>query len=188
MIKGWCGIMKKLSKLSALVISVIVFSFIGWLFEVLLFLIAYGGYYDRGFLYLPFCPIYGFTLLVVFLLFGTPSEGGLILSGIGKGSLRYILYFLLSSFFATIVELAVGWSVEFIKGRVLWDYTAYNLSIGKYACIEVSIVWGILICFASIAFKKLYEAILMLPKRISIAISSFGIVALLTDFIINMLA
>ena len=50
-------------------------SFIGWLFETILCTVQSGRFCDRGFLTLPFCPIYGTPVCILFLVFGKPSNG-----------------------------------------------------------------------------------------------------------------
>ena len=96
--------MERAGKYNSLLLSTLVFSFIGWLFESILFRITYGSWYDRGFLTLPFCPIYGFTLLIIYLLFGTINGGGILFNKVKKGSFRTILYFLVS-FVSSLVNV-----------------------------------------------------------------------------------
>ncbi len=177
--------MRKLKGLSSLALVTLLFSFVGWLFEVLLFRLAYGNWYDRGFLTLPFCPIYGFTLLLIYLLLGTPLRGGLLFNRIEKGRVRIFIFFIFSAIIATISELVVGWTVEHFCGRVLWDYSGYALALGRYACIEVSIIWGVLISFTTIVFHKLYILInnLQLWLITSLAVVSWG--SILIDFVLN---
>ena len=65
------GRMLRLSMAECTIIFAAV-SFLGWCFEKVGRLIVYGGIGDRGFLSLPVCPIYGYTVLLVFFLAGTP--------------------------------------------------------------------------------------------------------------------
>ena len=47
----------------------LIYSFIGWMMEVILTLIREKKFVDRGFLLGPYCPIYGYgMLLIIFLL------------------------------------------------------------------------------------------------------------------------
>ena len=47
----------------------LIYSFIGWCMEVIVSLIEKRRFVDRGFLLGPYCPIYGFgMLLIIFLL------------------------------------------------------------------------------------------------------------------------
>ena len=53
------------------------FSFYGWLLETAHFAIRWGKLTDRGFLCLPLCPIYGFSMLAAGLALGSPRKGTL---------------------------------------------------------------------------------------------------------------
>ena len=68
-------LLAKKSEASSLALLFFFISFAGWCGETLLFLIRFGQLRDRGFLTLPFCTIYGSSVLGVGLLLGTP-EGG----------------------------------------------------------------------------------------------------------------
>jgi len=50
-------------------------SFWGWAVETVFFLLCYGQLYDRGFMTLPFCTIYGCSFLLLYFLVGIPDEG-----------------------------------------------------------------------------------------------------------------
>ena len=46
----------------------VLFSIIGWLYEVLLELFIYNnGFVNRGFLFGPYCPVYGFGAIIFIL-------------------------------------------------------------------------------------------------------------------------
>ena len=51
-----------------------VLAFLGWLWETALMFALTGEYYDRGFMTLPFCPIYATGILGAYFLLGTPKE------------------------------------------------------------------------------------------------------------------
>lgn len=178
--------MGRAGRLYASLLSTLIFSFFGWIFESILFRLAYGSWYDRGFLTLPFCPIYGFTLLSIYILFGTTSKGGILLSKIKKGSFRKILYFLLAVSTSLVSEYLVGNITEKYTGRVLWDYTMYPWALDRYICLEVGIAWGVLICFATYLFDYLTNRFYKIPKRwlIAINIASWGIISI--DFVVNL--
>lgn len=44
-------------------------AFIGWCYEIVCVCLIYGQYYDRGILHLPICPIYGFGMLILYMIF-----------------------------------------------------------------------------------------------------------------------
>lgn len=122
-------------------------SFGGWAFETLLMRIIYGGFYDRGFMTLPFCPIYGVSLLTMYFLAGTPDEGRGILQNVQGKAARYLLYVLIAFLVPSIAELIVGLFFDKGFGVWLWDYSHQPLNLWGYVCLPVSVAWAMLIFF-----------------------------------------
>ena len=52
----------------------IIYSFLGWLMEVICKFIQYKRFVNRGFLIGPICPIYGYGVLGILLLIGTDTK------------------------------------------------------------------------------------------------------------------
>lgn len=124
-------------------------SFIGWSWETLYFYVVHDGYYDRGFLSLPWCPIYGTTIIVLYLLLGTPSNPSRLLSKIKNKFLLYGAYFFLAGLIPTIFEICVGIFFEKVYGEVLWTYYGMPLTfVNDYICLPISIGWGFAITLA----------------------------------------
>jgi uncharacterized membrane protein len=107
-------------------LSIIFFvvSFIGWAFETGVCFVQSGEFYDRGFLLLPFCPVYGAPVCLIYLLFGRPSDGffyrlierkkqklGRQVCVLDK-ILSIFAYFLTAMAIATLGELIVGLILE----------------------------------------------------------------------------
>lgn len=116
-------------------------SFLGWLVETVFFLICYGKYYDRGFMTLPFCTIYGFSFLLLWFLIGEP--GGT--KGRVKRGSSPLRYFLLCALIPTALELLTGWFFQRSFGLRLWSYENYRFHFRGYICLEYALLWGILI-------------------------------------------
>ena len=87
----------------------VVRSFLGWLWETI-FSFFLRSPNDRGFLLLPVCPIYGFALILVYLLFGTPADMRLLGHPVfrSKPVLRYLSYFLAAALLSTAIELVTA--------------------------------------------------------------------------------
>lgn len=136
---------------------------IGWTFETVSCYIQFGFLLERGFLNLPLCPIYGFLLIGMYLLFGTPVEGGMILKRCGKGIKRLIAYYFLSGFLACSAELATGLFFENVYGVVLWDYSWHCFDFMKYISLEMGLVWGLL---ATVIMGLLFPLLLKLIHKI----------------------
>ena len=58
-----------LEKVKKIMIYFICFSFIGWIYEVAIFIIEDHIFVNRGVLYGPWLPVYGFGGSIIFLLF-----------------------------------------------------------------------------------------------------------------------
>jgi len=60
---------KKLNKFQIYTLYLFIFSILGWCMETLYAFILSGHFVNRGFLYGPLCPIYGFgaLILIIFL-------------------------------------------------------------------------------------------------------------------------
>ena len=83
----------------------LVYSFGGWVVEVIFHAVALGKVINRGFLNGPVCPVYGFGVLSVFALLNTIQSGGHQMS---EGMI-FVFGFVL----ATAVELIAGWLLDF---------------------------------------------------------------------------
>lgn len=131
-------------------------SFLGWLSETFFCALAEGGYSDRGFLSLPFCPIYGVTVLAAYFLLGTPAAGGILLKRVKKKKVRLPLFFLLAVLLPTAAELGTGVFFRKVYHRRLWNYGAYPFSYKGYICLPFSLAWGILLTlFLWLGFDRL---------------------------------
>ena len=84
----------KRKQIQTLFLTGLILSFIGWVWETIFSFILHSPN-DRGFLVLPFCTIYGFALIFIYLLFGTPSDMHLFGRSIFPNHAfpRYLAYF-----------------------------------------------------------------------------------------------
>lgn len=145
------------------------FSFFGWVFEVIVLFTETGRYVDRGFLSLPLCPIYGTAIVGCYLLLGVPQSAGGILRGVSRPSVRVAVYCLTCFLLPTLIELTVGVAFDKGMGLTLWSYDGFPLNIGGYICLPVSIVWGTgLFLLMRFCFLPLKRAVERLPRWIVI--------------------
>ena len=172
-------------------------SFIGWLFETFVCLFQSGELCDRGFLSLPFCPVYGAPVCVIFLLFDAPSNGLFYRlltkkkkKSTGHGGDFYklisvVLYFLSATLIATGAELIVGLILE-DAGVSLWSYNGVPLCYKGVICLPVSLFWGALISlFAQFVLPKIEKKIIAIPKGIKTVLCIVLWTAIGIDFILN---
>ena len=109
----------------------IVYAFLGWVCEDIYCGIGKRKFINRGFLYGPYCPIYGFgALLVIYPLLMVSKHPivvfifGMVLTSI----LEYITSFVMEKLFAT------RW----------WDYSTYPFNINGRICLQNSLLFGLM--------------------------------------------
>ena len=108
-------------------------SFLGFLWEVVIFLIKEHTFYNRGFLYGPWLPIYGIGAVLFFLL-------------LRKIEQRPFLVFLLSGLIGAILEYGIGWFLNHFFHLRYWDYSNYFCNWNGYICF-----WSVLgFCVAGV--------------------------------------
>ena len=168
-------------------LAAVIISFAGWIYETLLFFVMYGGMYDRGFVTLPLCPIYGITVLAVYVLIGTPQRGGMLLNRMGSGGFRAVLYFVLAALIPAAAELVGGEIMERLTGEVLWSYEMFAMRLGKYVCLEISALWASASFFV-MCFYEGFTALLGKMNRRILRRLALRICALVfMDFTVNLL-
>ena len=128
----------------------LVYSFGGWVVEVVYHAVALGKVVNRGFLNGPVCPVYGFGVLSVFAMLNTIQSGGHQMS---EGMI-FVFGFVL----ATAVELIAGWLLDVCFHARWWDYSNKPLNFHGYICLEFSLIWGLAIVMVVKVFQKYVES------------------------------
>lgn len=124
-------ILTKKNKVKNLIIYFFTYSFIGWILETVYAFIVTGGFVNRGFLFGPICPIYGFGAVLLIIL----------LSNV-KGQPLY--EFFISALAFAIFEYMVSYILEVIFGLRWWDYSNEFMNLQGRVSLIYSIVWGML--------------------------------------------
>ncbi len=152
----------------------VVFVIVGFIAETVYSLILDINY-NSGFLYGPWTPVYGFGIILVLILNKFINF---------KGIKKYFLFFLLSSFLITVIEILGGLFIETIFGVKFWGYGHHMFSIGQYASGEMMIVWGLVaVIFNYCIIPKIDKFIIKIPLFISISI----IVLMICDLIFTLI-
>ncbi len=171
----------------------LIISNLGWIIETLFFIVSFDVIADRGFLLLPLCPIYGCSLMVIYLIIGTPKEGKLKplfersekLSPVRK-TLSYIglycIYFIFATLIPTAAELLTGLFFDKCFGVKLWKYDKYKYNMNGYICLQFSLLWGFII---TIAMNLLWPVIENMVRKISDKATKIIGISFLTIFIFD---
>ncbi len=161
-------------------------SFIGWILETAYCYFEAGRYCDRGFLTLPLCPIYGFSLLGVYFFAGTPDCGGIFLKRVRSKKLRLPLYFAFSALLPTFLEFITGLFFYEILNIRLWNYSSHKFNIAGHICLSFSLIWGVLITlFMKFCFNPLKKIIFKIPPKTAKTAATALITLIAADLIIR---
>lgn len=113
----------------------------GWFVESVYMSICNRKLTNRGFMYGPFCPIYGFGALIVYFILRPFSD-------------KLILTYFLGSLVATVFEYATGVLMQVVFGKVWWDYKDKPFNYRGILCLESTIAWGFYTVFLFAFLQK----------------------------------
>lgn len=108
----------------------IIYAICGWCLEVIYQAVETGKFINRGFLNGPYCPIYGFGVIIVAECLN-PLKDNLIILYVG------------SVLLTTALEFFTGFILERIFHQKWWDYTQDHFNIKGYICLKFSLLWGV---------------------------------------------
>ncbi|MBQ3468451.1 MAG: putative ABC transporter permease [Bacilli bacterium] len=111
-----------LERIRGVMIYFICFAFIGWIYEVVLFLYDDHIFVNRGFLYGPWLPVYGFGGMIIYYLFYRLKKKPV---KIMKINIRPLLIFIYITITAVLVELTTTYICDLFKTdwKKLWLYS-----------------------------------------------------------------
>ena len=116
---------------STFVISFFIYSFLGYVCEVIFCSIPKKHFVNRGFLFGPYLPIYGSgAMVVIYLLHPFFSS--------------WYLVFIFGIISTSIIEYITSWALEKLFHMKLWDYSNYPLNINGRVCARNSFLFGVL--------------------------------------------
>lgn len=109
----------------------IIYSFAGWLMEVICKFIEQKKFINRGFLIGPICPIYGHGILAIILL-------------IGKNTTDILSVFLKAILVCSVLEYLTSYLMEKLFKARWWDYSKKRFNLNGRICLETMLPFGIL--------------------------------------------
>ena len=166
---------RKLTKFQCYLTYFFIFSFVGWLLETIYSYFVLGYFANRGFLFGPLCPIYGFGGLILIIF----------LEDLKKHPIQ--LFFVAIIVFS-IFEYIIGYGLDALYNLWLWDYRNELLNINGRICLFYSIAWGVVaLVFNYILFPIFKNFLTFLSSKISIKLQIFAIRLCTMIFIIDVL-
>lgn len=150
----------------------LVYSFLGWIIEVIFTIFVEGKLVNRGFLVGPLVPIWG-TGAILITLFLKPNDSifSLIVS---------------SAFVGTILEYIVNYVMEKIFKVRWWDYSQFPFNINGRVCLITSCMFGIAGLLVIKVFNPLFiKLFLMINESVFCILVSVLIVLVCIDFCVS---
>lgn len=154
-----------------LILIFFAFAMFGWIWECTLQIIQDGHFVNRGSLYGPWVPIYGF--------------GGISLVVLLKRFADHpIVTFLLAMLVCGILEGGTGWYLDTFRGMRYWDYSNFYFNIHGYVCLEGLLVFGLGGCMFIYLLAPMLDTYLnKIPKKGRIALCTVLVSAFLADVV-----
>ena len=122
-------------EIPSLILFFFIFAFIGWSWEVLLFIFNDGVFVNRGALYGPWLPIYGVGCTLIILLTRFKSFKKMLSNP--------ILTFITIMALCTVIEYFTSLFLELTRGVKYWDYTGIFMNIHGRVCLEGALFFGL---------------------------------------------
>lgn len=151
-------------------------SMLGYLVETGYVYLSVGKIVKRGMLTGPYCPIYGFGALILYLLFYNLKPT--------KKNIPYT--FFTSAITMGAFELLSGLAFKYILNIEMWNYSGHFLSILDYTTVPILIGWGILgTIYVFCVQRLLLKVILLIPEHIIKRLALIIILLYASDFAIS---
>ncbi len=148
-----------------------IYSFLGWILEILYTLCELKRFVDRGFLIGPYCPIYGAGCILLSILLSDYADDPIVL-------------FVLSIIICSLLEYFTSWLLEKIFKFRWWDYSNMKYNINGRICLETIVPFGLL----GITVVKYTNPFLVnLINKIDPKIIIISVIILTSLFIIDIL-
>lgn len=158
-----------------LFILFITYSTIGWMIELVAVSIEKKKIVkDRGFLIGPYCPIYGFSSILMLIFLSKYEDDPWVL-------------FIMAIVLCTTVEYFTSFIMEKLFKVRWWDYSHMRFNLNGRVCLTNSVLFGALGLFLIYILNPfMLSKYLLIPKTIFIVIAVVILVLFISDVIISL--
>jgi uncharacterized membrane protein len=150
----------------------IIYSFIGWIIEIIALFRTEKRFVNRGFLIGPYCPIYGCgALILIYIMsnYKTPLD-----------------LFLMFSIYASILEYSVSYFMEKLFNARWWDYSHMKYNLNGRVCLINAILFGVLgLAMGYFVNPFVMNMLYSIPDTTLMITSSIILIAFIADLIIS---
>lgn len=158
---------------SQIVLYMALYSFIGWVVEVIVCSFEAKKFVNRGFFYGPYCPIYGVGAIIIILIAQPLSRNP-------------ALVFLVSLLSTTALEYVTGWLMEQLYQIRWWDYSNRRFNLHGRVCLTNSLIFGAM----GLAVARLHPLVQGMVERLGgdavRLLSSLLVVGFLADLLFTL--
>ena len=148
------------------------FSILGWILEVMAFLVMDRKLVNRGFLIGPYCPIYGCGALIMLLISSYKDN--------------IVVCFILALTLCSVLEYIVSYLMEKIFRIRWWDYSNDAFNINGRICLRNAIAFGALgVIFTRYLNPWYFSFINKLSNNVLLTISIIVVVITLVDICVS---
>ena len=160
---------------SYLLLIFFVYSFIGYICEIISSSIVQKKLVNRGFLCGPYCPIYGVgSLFILFLLLRFKEDP--------------VLVFVLGALITTSIEYFTSFVLEKIFHNKWWDYSYMKLHIHGRVCLQNTLLFGFGTLLIIYMAQPFIHALLMKMSPLAINIIAYSLLfVFVVDFIYSVI-
>lgn len=137
----------------------IMYSFLGWLMEVIISLYNQHKFINRGFLIGPYCPIYGFGCLLITQLLKNYTND-------------FIVLFTMAIVICSLLEYFTSYFMEKLFHARWWDYSQNKFNLNGRICLETMIPFGILGCVVMYVINPFFNRMIDTLSPINLQIIS----------------
>ena len=134
-------------QLKVLFLLFMLYSFFGWIIEMLVVAMEKGRFNPRGFLIGPYLPIFGVGAILITLLLSKYEEDLFVL-------------FIVSSFLGATLEYVVSYIFEKIFKTRWWNYERDRFNLNGRVCLSTTIGFGILGVMVIVFFNPIFLSLI----------------------------
>lgn len=149
------------------------YSFIGWIIEVINFIFISKKVVDRGFLIGPYLPIYGFGALAIIIF-------------LQKYSSDLITLFCMCMIICCVLEYFTSFIMEKLFHARWWDYSNERFNIEGRVCLKTTVLFGfagsIILCVVN---PLLLSILSMVPSLVKTILTVILFIIFVIDVLIS---
>ena len=116
----------------------LIYCMLGWVYESVWCCMIYHrrGFINRGFLFGPWLPIYGFGFFIILGIFTLLKVK------------KPVWVFVVGTVVATVAELVASYILDATVGEKMWDYTGYFMNFEGRIALVPDLMFGLMIAVA----------------------------------------